>query len=100
MVTCGTLHYHTCIHRNKRCWRDDDGVESVQSDEEDECSTREFYPKLVMANLMEHGKLEFKMREHSYRMLPVSGTGDYMYRKGSLKKAKLVRYKIACRICS
>ena len=80
----------TFVHRNKRCWRDDDGVESVQSDEEDECSTREFYPKLVMANLVEHGKLEFKAREHSYRLAPLSGTGDYMYRKGSLKKAKLV----------
>ena len=39
------------VHRNKRCWRDNGGVESVQSDEKDECSTREFYPKLVMANL-------------------------------------------------
>ena len=86
-----TLELHATAHRNKRCWRDDDGVESVQSDEEDECSTREFYPKLVMANLVEHGKLEFKTREHSYRLVPLSGTGDYMYRKGSLKKAKLVR---------
>ena len=88
MDTCSD----TFVHRNKRCWRDDDdGVESVQSDEEDECSTREFYPKLVMANLVEHSKLEFKAREHSYRLASLSGTDDYMYRKRSLKKAKLVR---------
>lgn len=65
-------------------------MESVQSDEEDECSTRDFYPKLVIANVVQHGKLEFNMREHSYRLVPLPGTSDYMYRKGSLKKAKLV----------
>ena len=66
-------------------------MEWSQSDEEDEYSTRDFYPKPVMANLVQHGKLEFKAREHSYRLAPLSGTGDYMYRKGSLKKAQLVR---------
>jgi len=65
-------------------------VESVQSDEDDECDTRDYYPKHVMANLEESGKLEFKMREHTYRMVPVTGTGDYMYRKGMLKKARMV----------
>ena len=58
----------TFVHRNKQCWRDNDGVESIQSDhdEEDECSTREFYPKLVMVDLVEHGKPEFKAREHAH----------------------------------
>jgi len=65
-------------------------VESVQSDEDDECATRDYYPKHVMTNLEESGKLEFKMREHTYRMVPVTGTGDYMYRKGMLKKARMV----------
>ena len=80
------MYFHD--DRNKRCWRDDDGVESVQSDEEED--TRDYYPKHVMANLEEHGKLEFKMREHTYRMVPVTGTGDYMYRKGTLRKARMV----------
>jgi len=41
--------------RNKRCWRDDNGVESVQREEEED--TKDYYPKYVMANLKEHSKL-------------------------------------------
>ena len=68
-----TTALYMYVHKNKRYWRDDDGLESVQR-EEDEYSTREFYP---MANLVEYCKLEFKVWAHSYQPVPLSGTGDY-----------------------
>ncbi|XP_019864517.1 PREDICTED: paired amphipathic helix protein Sin3a [Amphimedon queenslandica] len=37
-----------------------------------------------------HGAIEFKMDDRTYRMIPLANSEDYMYRKGTLSKAKQV----------
>ena len=49
--------------------------------------------KMLHANLplMEiHGAIEFKMDKKSYRMIPLANSEDYLYNKGTLKRAKQV----------
>ena len=72
------------------------GGNSSRSDEEDELPhavTRKSHASLInqaFFNLVIHGGIEFKMDKNSYRMVPLANSEDYMYRIGSLQKAKEV----------
>ena len=37
-----------------------------------------------------HGELEFKMDERTYRMIPLANSGDYLYKRESLNRARTV----------
>ena len=37
-----------------------------------------------------HGAIEFKMDKKSYRMIPLANSEDYLYNKGSLRRAREV----------
>ena len=37
-----------------------------------------------------HGQIEFKMDERTYRMIPLANSEDYLYRRNSLRRAKVV----------
>ena len=45
----------------------------------------------VMTSYDAHGAIEFKLDDRSFRMIPLANSGDYMYRRGTLSRARQVR---------
>ena len=62
---------------------------SSPSSSEDNEKTEKDIDSLLM-KFDTHGELEFKMDERTYRMIPLANSGDYLYKRDSLTRARLV----------
>jgi paired amphipathic helix protein Sin3a len=90
-------HRKIYLMRNRRNWPDETGYSGDSDEEEEEASHKPPCPRQALTNVTVQGKIEFKFDKNSYRMVPLANSEDFMYRTGSMHKARQLCGKVCSR---